>query len=246
MTELEIFNVSDRPWRFGTTEDGTPYAIASDVAKGLDYRDAADVLRLLDDDEVGTQNVRMNLSDGRSQVRAMSVIYEDGLWELIFRSTKPEAKALKKRVKEILREIRKTGSYSDVPQTYAQALRAHADMVEAKERAQKELEAARPKLETYNAWLSSDAVEITDFAKRIDFTPPTKLTATLRDLGVLRKDKTHTGRFRNLPTKEWEDSFEVRSVQIPTGEFIDLALITPSGQLEVRDILADSGYNVIP
>jgi phage antirepressor YoqD-like protein len=45
----------------------------------------------------------------------MWVIYEDGIWELIFRSNKPEAKAIKKRVKAILREIRETGRFNAQP-----------------------------------------------------------------------------------------------------------------------------------
>jgi hypothetical protein len=39
----------------------------------------------------------------------MKVIYEDGIWELIFRSTLPSAKSLKARVKSILRQLRETG-----------------------------------------------------------------------------------------------------------------------------------------
>lgn len=80
---MKVFNVNDREWRFGTTEDGTPYAVAADVAKSFDYRDASNALRVLDEDEKGTQIVS---TPGGPQ--EMKVIYEDGLWELIFRSTK--------------------------------------------------------------------------------------------------------------------------------------------------------------
>lgn len=247
MSEIQLFNVDDHSWRFGVTEEGVPYAVAADVARSLDYQRTSDAVKLLDDEESGTAICRIRSANGVEQNREMIVIYEDGIWELIFRSNKPEAKALKKRVKEILREIRETGSYGlqlTVPQTYAAALRAHADAVEAAEKAQKELEAAQPQLETYRSWLSSEAVEMTDFAKRINFTPVTKFTSVLRDLGVLRKDKTSTGRFRNLPTADWEGSFEVRPVQLPTGEWIDLALINTSGQLDIREVLADEGYSV--
>jgi hypothetical protein len=61
------------------------------------------------------------------------VIYEDGLWGLIFRSTKPEAKAIKKRVKAILREIRATGSCS-AELTHAEQLLAQAQALVAQER----------------------------------------------------------------------------------------------------------------
>lgn len=103
---LAVFDVSGADIRFGTTEDGTPYSIASDYAKTLGYRDAANALRLLDEDEKGTQIVSTPGGDQRA-----SVIYEDGMWELIFRSTLPGAKAIKSRVKAILKEIRETGRY---------------------------------------------------------------------------------------------------------------------------------------
>lgn len=89
---------------FGMAEDGRPFVVAGVFAKTMDYRDAANALRILDEDEKGTQIVSTPGGDQR-----VSVIYEDGIWELIFRSTKPSAKAIKKRVKAILRQLRETG-----------------------------------------------------------------------------------------------------------------------------------------
>ena len=124
MSDVMLYDVLGNDWRWGQDDHGV-YAVAADVAKTFEYRDSSDALRLLDHDEVGTQNVRVNLSDGRSQVRALSVIYEDGIWELVFRSTKPEAKAIKKRVKQILREIRQDGIY--IQDSMPEALRVRAD-----------------------------------------------------------------------------------------------------------------------
>lgn len=225
--------------------DGKPWFLLTDLARVLAYSRASDAKKNLRDSQVGTADSRTAHDLGFSSGSVPTVVNESGLYRLMMRSSQPNAEAFQVWIEdEVLPSIRKTGSYSLVPQTYAQALRAHADAVEAAEEAQKELEAAQPKIETYDTWLSSEAIEITDYAKRIDFTPPTKLTAVLRELGVLRKDKTHKGRYRNLPTKDWEGSFRVRAVQIGTGEFIDLALITPQGQLEVREVLADNGYDV--
>lgn len=100
------FDVAGVQIRFGSTDDGTPYAVAADFAKAMGYRDAANALRLLDDEERGTQIV--STPGGPQQ---MSVVFEDGMWELIFRSTLPGARAIKKQVKAILREIRETGRY---------------------------------------------------------------------------------------------------------------------------------------
>ncbi|MGW2258985.1 hypothetical protein ACWCXE_14265 [Streptomyces sp. NPDC001780] len=68
-------------------------------------------------------DIRFGLTaDGREQNREMRVIFEDGLWELIFRSTLPGAKAIKSRVKAILREIRETGRYGAAALSPAQML----------------------------------------------------------------------------------------------------------------------------
>ena len=85
-----------------------PWFVATDVAEALEYRNAPDMTRNLDDDEKGTQIVRTLGGD-----QEMTVINESGLYSAILRSRKPEAKAFKKWVtSEVLPSIRKTGSYS--------------------------------------------------------------------------------------------------------------------------------------
>lgn len=114
MSELTPFTFPGAEVRFGLTENGDPYAIASDYAKALGYRDAANATRILDTDEWGHMVVDLGSTHETSTPpmrRRVSVIYEDGIWELIFRSTLPGAKAIKKQVKEVLRQIRRTGRY---------------------------------------------------------------------------------------------------------------------------------------
>lgn len=106
MNDLTPFDFGDTSMRFGLTAEGVPYVVASDFAKALGYRDARDAIRLLGEDEKGTQIVRTPGGD-----QQVSVIYEHGMWEMVFRSSKAAAKALKSRVKEILTEIRVNGGY---------------------------------------------------------------------------------------------------------------------------------------
>lgn len=106
MSDIQSFDVHGSGWRFGVADDGRSFAVAADLAKTFEYRDARDALRAVDDDEKGTQIVR---TPGGPQ--EMLVVYKDGIWELIFRSSKAEAKAIKKRVKAILNEIEETGRY---------------------------------------------------------------------------------------------------------------------------------------
>ena len=69
----------------------------------------------------------------------MSIISEAGLYSLILRSRKPEAKAFKRWVThDILPSIRKTGGYGQwnlprVPQSFPDALRMIADIEEEKQ-----------------------------------------------------------------------------------------------------------------
>jgi phage antirepressor YoqD-like protein len=72
----------------------------------------------------------------------MTVIFEDGLWELIFRSTLPGAKAVKAQVKAILRTIRETGRYEAAPRPEPTKLELARDLVAALEDA----EAARARV----------------------------------------------------------------------------------------------------
>jgi len=143
MSEVVPFDVEGSGCRFGAADDGTPWVVASDFAHLMGYRDAANATRLLDDGEVGTQIVSTNLTDGRVQDRAVSVVYENGIWELIFRSTLPAAKAIKSRVKAILTQIRRTGRYVTTPQPDYGIPKTYAEALELAAKQAYELEAAK-------------------------------------------------------------------------------------------------------
>lgn len=110
MTDIQLFNIDGEGMRFGATDSGRPFVVAADFAPKLGYARSRDALRLVEEDEKGAQSVR---TPGGPQ--EMQVLYEDGIWELIFLSRKPEAKAIKKRVKEVLRTIRETGHFQSDP-----------------------------------------------------------------------------------------------------------------------------------
>lgn len=138
MPDIMPFNFGDHQMRFGLNEHGHPYVVAADFAKGLDYPTAEKALRLVDEEEKGTQIVGTPGGDQR-----VSVLYEDGIWELIFLSRKPEAKALKKRAKEILRELRQHGSVTIAsPRSQIDVLRQALDQIESAQQAAQRAEAA--------------------------------------------------------------------------------------------------------
>ena len=103
------------PFRFESREFRTllindqPWFVATDVSAALEYRDAFNMHRNLDEDEKGTRIVS---TPGGEQ--EMLVINESGLYSAILRSRKPEAKRFKKWVTaEVLPSIRKHGQYQD-------------------------------------------------------------------------------------------------------------------------------------
>lgn len=88
--------------------NGEPWFVAADVANILGVGRVQDSVRYLDDDEKGKCPV-----DTPSGTQDMTTISESGLYSLILRSRKPEAKAFKRWVtREVLPQIRKTGSYT--------------------------------------------------------------------------------------------------------------------------------------
>lgn len=101
------FQFEENNIRVITDDNGETWFVASDIASVLEYRDAYNATRSLDDDEKGTQIV--STSSGEQQ---MLVINESGLYSAILRSRKAEAKRFRKWVtSEVLPTIRRTGRY---------------------------------------------------------------------------------------------------------------------------------------
>ena len=108
---LTTFNFNQLSVRTVTDEQGNPWFVAADVCAVLEIRNNRDAISRLDDDEKDV--VSTDTLGGKQEV---TIVNESGLYSLIMKSRKPEAKAFKKWVTaEVLPSIRKTGSYS-VPQ----------------------------------------------------------------------------------------------------------------------------------
>lgn len=100
------FNATDQQVRT-VTIDGEPYFVAADVCSCLSISNNRDAVARLDDDEK-LMSVIPTLAQGRN----MTLVNESGLYNLIFQSRKPEAKAFRKWItSEVLPSIRKTGQY---------------------------------------------------------------------------------------------------------------------------------------
>ena len=89
---------------YGTAEN--PLFLAKDIADMLEIKNNRDMLNNVDEDEK-----LMSLVSTSGQNRNMWFLTEDGLYEVLMTSRKPQAKVFKKKVKEILKSIRKNGAY---------------------------------------------------------------------------------------------------------------------------------------
>ena len=91
--------------------DGEIWFVAADVCAVLDIKNTTQALAALDSDERSMFNIgRSSINGGGGEV---NIINESGLYALILRSRKPEAKRFRKWVtSEVLPAIRKTGAYS--------------------------------------------------------------------------------------------------------------------------------------
>lgn len=101
---VKIFN--DQPVRI-LDNNGEPWFVARDVCKVLEISKYRDALSRLDEDERGS--VKLDTLGGTQE---MSIINEAGLYSLILRSHKPQAKTFKRWIThEVIPGIRKNGAY---------------------------------------------------------------------------------------------------------------------------------------
>lgn len=116
MKDIQVFDFEDNAVRV-VDIDGEPWFVAADVCRVLDIKNPSDTInKRLDSDERGIEIIYTPSGD-----QEMLVVNESGLYNLIFRSTKPEAKKFRKWVTaEVLPSIRKTGMYV-APDAEAQA-----------------------------------------------------------------------------------------------------------------------------
>lgn len=102
-----------------------PWWVASDVCRVLEIVRPDAALRGLDDDEKGTHTVSTPGGDQR-----LSIVNESGLYSMILRSRKAEARAFKRWITSVvIPQIRRTGGYGrapgilpKAPETFVEAL----------------------------------------------------------------------------------------------------------------------------
>jgi len=101
---------------YGSIEN--PLFIAKDVAEWVENKDVTSMLRNVDDVEKVKKPLYLASADcadtthgGFSNGTEVWFLTEDGLYETLMQSRKPIAKMFKKKIKEILKDIRTTGGH---------------------------------------------------------------------------------------------------------------------------------------
>lgn len=113
--EIQQFDFRGASLRTLTDKAGEPWFVAKDVCDILELGNTTNALRALDEDEK-TNFTNCNVAQNGG--RAPLIISEPGLYKLIMRSRKPEAKEFQRWVThEVLPSIRRTGGY--IPTTDA-------------------------------------------------------------------------------------------------------------------------------
>ena len=110
MADITPFNFGAFPVRV-ISHDNQQWFAAADVCAALGIKNHRDSLMHLDDDEKGVVS-----SDTLGGIQNISVVNESGLYTLVLRSRKPEARKFAKWVtSEVLPSIRQTGGYAKQP-----------------------------------------------------------------------------------------------------------------------------------
>ncbi|MFK7601865.1 phage antirepressor KilAC domain-containing protein [Deinococcus sp. SM5_A1] len=200
--EIQTFNFDTLPVRI-VILDGEPWFVAVDVALILGLGNPRSSLAVLDDDEKGVHS--MDTPGGN---QALTIISESGLYSLILRSRKDEARPFRKWVTaQVLPTIRKSGGYTvgeqALPQSLPEALRLAADLAEQGERLAAENALLAPKAQVYDALISADGTYAVGDAAKILGTGEVRLFAQLRQRNILMDRHRSGSEHHNLPYQQY-------------------------------------------
>lgn len=216
--EIQKFDFKGAPLRTLTDKAGEPWFVLKDCMSILDLGNPTETVKMFDKDEFSTTEVIDSI--GRRQ--QTYIISEPGLYRLVMKSRKPEAKEFQRWVThEVLPSIRKHGGYMAGQERMTPEQMALASMrwLQSKVDEQaKQLKAQEGKVLFANAVETArTSILVGDFAKILKSNGidigPRRLFAWLREHGWLIKAK---GSSWNMPTQKTMDLhlFEIKETTI--------------------------------
>ena len=206
-----------------------PLFVAQDVADWLGY-DKSSINKMLVNVDENEKLVGKIFRSG--QKRDMTMLTEDGLYEVLMQSTKPNAKPFKKEVKQILKTIRKTGMYAtdellDNPDLAIQAYKKLKEEREKRKELEAKIEEQKPQVLFANTVKSSyTSILVGELAKIL--TQGGFKTGQNRLFDLLRKDGfliSRQGTDYNMPTQ--------KSMELGLFEIKESTVNNPDGSIRI-------------
>lgn len=167
-TEIQTFSFNNSPLRTLTDKTGEPWFIAKDVCDILEIR-TNNLRTILDLDEISELSNDYSIDIAQNGGKSPLIISEAGLYGLVLKSRKPEAKGFKRWIThEVLPSIRKHGAYM-TQQTLDKALTSPDFLIRLATKLKEEQEkvkALEPKAKALDAFTGvEDRLLVRDAAK---------------------------------------------------------------------------------
>ena len=249
---LQVFNYNDKQVRT-VEQDGEIWFVAKDVCDVLELSNPTMALESLDDDE----RAKFNL--GRSPIHGgggeTNVISEPGLYSLVMKSRKPEAKAFSRWVRhEVLPQIRQHGMYltdkltellKTDPAAFDKLLTKYMEECKKSQALEKKLASEQPFTNLGHVVLalpgSITVQEAAHFLAQFGFDiGQNRLYKKCRENGLLGKRK---GKQYNQPTQRAIER-GLFNAEI-NGGFKSIAMVTPKGLSNFIDMLTNESYPLL-
>ena len=227
---------------FGTIRtvsiDGEPWFVANDVCAILEIDRTQ--TRRLEDDEKGVCLIHTLGGDQK-----MSIVNEFGLYSLILRSRKPEAREFRRWIThEVIPSIRRHGMYATTPmlrkfQENPELIRLVCErMLAEKDRADRldeKISELQPKADFFDAFVNpDDCTNIRNTAKELGV-PERMFCKFLQDAGFLYRCPAGNLMPYNKPSND--GLFIVRDFYTQFGHHGTYTLITSAGKNLIRSLL---------
>lgn len=249
MNEIVVVNESEVLGQnvrvYGSVDE--PLFLAKDVAEWIEHSNPRMMISVVDEEEKVKRPLPVNNAYGVSQVEETWFLTEDGLYEVLMQSRKPQAKIFKSEIKKILKTIRKHGAYMTPEKieevllnpdtiiklaTELKAEREKTNLLESK------IEQDKPKVEFYEAvGESQTTILVRELAKILHANGieagQNRLFQSLRENGFLI---SKWGLDYNMPTQKAMELglFRIKETPIQNSEgkitIKKTVRVTPKGQ----------------
>lgn len=247
---LEVFSYKNQQVRT-VEQDGQVWFVAKDVCDILGIKNVNDTVRKeLDDDEKGIEKI---YTPGGNQ--DMTVVTEPGLYKLIFRSKKPEAKEFTRWVThELLPQVRQHGMYlsGKALEAFQRNPQLFNKMVECYEESQKKIAELEKKIEDSQSYTTLAKVVLglpgsITFQEAANFLAQHGFKTGQNRLYKMCREKkflcSRRGRQFNRPTQRAVErglfSVETR------GGFKPVTLITPEGLRTLSVLYSEQDFPLL-